>query len=381
MAGQRTRGVEVEGEVEVDLVVVGGGVVGLGHAIEAQERGWRVAVVERDDWAVGASVRNFGHACVTAQAGVGRARAERARARWLDLAGRAGFWAREAGTVVVARADDELAVLRELAASEAGDGVEILTSDEVRDRVPTAAPDIVGGAVFARDLRVDPRAAVRAIGRWLADQPGVQFRTGESVQRVEPGLVVTSRGSLRTQRTVVCVGHDVDRFFPDLAAAHRVRRCALQMLRVAAPTGMCIGPAVLTGLSLLRYAAFAACPSLPTVRARLEREQPAAIAADVNLMLTQLPDGDILLGDTHTRDTTLEPFASEAWFDLLLAEGSRLLGAPRLAVRERWIGVYASAPEEFLVAEPLPGVTVACVTTGIGMTTGFGLAADVVGSW
>lgn len=370
-----------DGTLDVDLVVVGGGVVGLGHAIEAMERGWRVAVVERDDRAVGASIRNFGHACVTAQAGVGRVRAERSRARWLDLARRAGFWAREAGTVVVARADDELAVLRELAVSAGVDAVEVLTPDWVRALVPTAAPDVVGGASFPRDLRLDPRTAVRAIGRWLADQPGVQLRTGETVQRVEPGLVVTSRATLRTQRTVVCVGHDVDRFFPDLAAANGVRRCALQMLRVAAPPGMCIGPAVLTGLSLLRYAAFAACPSLPAVRARLEREQPTAIAADVNLMLTQLPDGDILLGDTHLRDTTLEPFASEAWFQLLLAEGARLLGVPGLAVRERWIGVYASAPEEFLVAEPLPGVTVACVTTGIGMTTGFGLAADVVGSW
>ena len=106
-----------------------------------------------------------------------------------------------------------------------------------------------------------------------------------------------------------------------------------------------------------------------------------AIEADLNLMFTQLPDGDLLLGDTHGRGTTIDPFCSEAWFELVLAEGARLLGVEGLAVRERWQGVYASAPEEFLVAEPMEGVTVASVTSGIGMTTGFGLAAEVADGW
>ena len=63
-----------------DLVVVGAGVVGLAHAAEALDRGLSVTVVERDDRPVGASVRNFGHGCVTAQAGRALRLATRARA-------------------------------------------------------------------------------------------------------------------------------------------------------------------------------------------------------------------------------------------------------------------------------------------------------------
>jgi glycine/D-amino acid oxidase-like deaminating enzyme len=43
-----------------DLAVVGGGVIGLAHAFTAAKAGKRVAVIERDARANGASLRNFG---------------------------------------------------------------------------------------------------------------------------------------------------------------------------------------------------------------------------------------------------------------------------------------------------------------------------------
>jgi hypothetical protein len=52
----------------------------------------------------------------------------------------------------------------------------------------------------------------------------------------------------------------------------------------------------------------------------------------------------------------------------------------QLRVRERWQGVYASAPEDFLVASPADGVRVVSVTTGIGMTTGLALGESVIES-
>jgi glycine/D-amino acid oxidase-like deaminating enzyme len=117
-----------------DLAVVGAGIVGLAHAAAAAERGLRVAVIERSTAIVGASVRNFGHACVTAQTGPARDYAERAGELWLRYSARAGFWVRESGTLVVARADDELAVLREWAASEPE--VTVLPAEDVASRAP-----------------------------------------------------------------------------------------------------------------------------------------------------------------------------------------------------------------------------------------------------
>lgn len=375
--GRRVTAPQAAAAPRCDLVVVGAGIVGLAHAADAVDRGLTVTVVERDDRAVGASVRNFGHCGVTSQAGRTLRLAEAARHRWIELGARAGFWVGETGAVVAARADDEMAVLIELA-GERGDDVRLLDAAGLQALAPVSGDGLKGGAVLGLDVRVDPRQALPALAGWLARQPGARFLWSTSLLGVEAGLVRTSRGDVEADHVVVCVGHDVDHLFPEVAAEAGVERCELHMLQVAAPHGRAYSPAVLTGTSLLRYAAFAACPSAADVRRRLERDDPELLAADVNLMFTQRPDGDLTIGDTHHRAQTVDAFRDEALDELLLAETGRLLGVERLSVRRRWQGVYASAPEDFLVAAPSVGARVVSVTSGIGMTTAFGLATEVL---
>lgn len=359
-----------------DLVVVGAGIVGLAHAVEAVARGMSVTVVERDERAVGASVRNFGHACVTAQAGEALAFAERARGTWLRLGRQAGVDVRETGTVVVARASEELAALEELAAERGPDDVVPLDAAGVTARVPLAG--VLGGAFLPRDLRVDPRTAAPAIAAWLAAQPGVRMLWATPVLGVAEGVVRTGRGDLHGDRVVVCTGHDLDRLLPETAEKAGLRRCVLQMLQVRAPGGLRVDPAVLTGSSMLRYPALAATGGARALRERWRTERPELLDAVVNHMLTQRPDGDLVVGDTHAYARTPGPFSSEALDDLLLAETRALLGVRELRVVHRWRGVYADADGEFLRARVAPGVTAVSVTSGIGMTTAFGLAPSVL---
>ncbi|GII88543.1 FAD-dependent oxidoreductase [Sphaerisporangium siamense] len=358
-----------------DVVVVGAGIVGLAHACEALARGRSVVVVERDERAVGASVRNFGHGCVTAQDGTALAYARTARETWVRLARSAGFWLRESGTVVLARAEDEMAVLEEFHALR-GDEAVPLDRAGVEARVP-AGPDVVGGAWLPMDVRVDPREAVPATAAWLAAR-GVRFLWGTAALAVEPGLVRTSRGDLAAGHVVVAVGHDVDRHFPEIADEAGLVRCGLQMMRVRGPAAGAVDAAVLSGFSLMKYPGFASCPSLSALRDRLTGGHAELVAAGLNLMLTQRPDGDLTVGDTHTYARTLDPFGHEHLDEGILAQVANLLGTP-LTVRERWRGVYASAPgRDFLVATPAPGVRVVSVTSGVGMTTAFGLAPAVL---
>jgi FAD dependent oxidoreductase TIGR03364 len=359
------------------VVVVGAGVVGLGVAAEAHRRGHRVTVVEQAAGVTGSSVQNFGHVCTTAQAGDARRYALAARERWIALGSAAGFDVAAVGTHVVARSAAELRLLGELAAERGEEEVRLLDVAEVRAVASVRADDVVGGAHLRLDLLVDPRAAAPALARWLESQ-GVRFRWRTAVRGVAPGRVETTRGVVEGDVVVVAVHHDLDRLLPDLAEEVGLRRCRLHMLRVRPGTPHGMTTPLLTGWSMVRYAAFAGCPSAADVAAELAAADPDGARWDVNLMATP-QGGTLILGDTHLRATDAPVFQDEEGFDLLLRLGRDLLGRDDLRVLERWQGTYATAPgREFLVAEPAPGVHVAVVTTGIGMTTGLGLAVDVL---
>jgi FAD dependent oxidoreductase TIGR03364 len=359
-----------------DVLVVGAGIAGLSHAIAAVERGLTVTVIDRDARAVGASIRNFGHACVTAQSGELLELATVARGKWLRYGRAAGMFVVESGALTIARTAAESAVLEELAASRESGQVRLLTEHEVRERLGAASdPTIRGGALLRDDLRVDPREAVGALAAWLAGQPGVTFSWRTSFLGANDGVVRTSRGDFHAARTIVCVGHDLDLLYPELAERHEVERCALQMTRVEPPEGLTLRPAVLTGTSMLRYPAFAETDAAAALRVEMAAEHPELVDIVANVMFTQRPDGTLIVGDSHRYAVTHDPFLTEPTTDILLDAVARILGVERLHVVERWQGVYASSSQQpFLIAEPVPGVTVAIVTSGVGMTISLGLA-------
>ena len=358
-----------------DVLVVGAGIAGLSHAVAALERGLTVTIIERDARAVGASIRNFGHACVTAQTGELLELAMVSREKWLRYGSRADFFRVESGALAIARTAAESAVLEELSASRDAGQVRLLTEGEVRAQLGAASdPEIRGGALLRDDLRVDPREAVGALAAWLAEQPGVTFHWRTSFLGAADGVVHTSRGDFRAARTVVCVGHDLDLLYPEIADEYRIERCALQMARVTAPAGFRLAPAVLTGTSMLRYPAFAETGAAAALAVEMAAQHPELLAIVANVMFTQHPDGTLIVGDSHQYDLTQPPFLAESTADTLLDAVTRVLGV-ELTVRERWQGVYASsARQPFLIAEPTPGVTVAIVTSGVGMTISLGLA-------
>ncbi|WP_198671403.1 TIGR03364 family FAD-dependent oxidoreductase [Desertihabitans aurantiacus] len=369
-------------EEQRDLVVVGAGVVGMAHAVTALRRGMSVTVLDRDAEAVGASVRNFGHICITAQSGELRELGLRSREGWLEASEAVGFWAGEVGAVAVARTPTELAVLEELAASRDDASVTVLSAAETRRRLDgCGADDLVGGAFLAADLRVDPRVTVAALASWVDDQPDGEVRWRTAVTGVEPGVVHTTRGPVRARQVLVCVGHDVDQLLPALAEEHQITRCSLEMARGLWSGGQpTIGPAVLSATSMLRYDAFTAQPSSAALRAEVESATPELLAVGANVMTTQLPDGSFVLGDSHAYGPTVRPFLSEATSVLLVGAAGRLLGA-RFDVIERWQGVYAYSPvAPLLDLETAPGVRVVGVTSGIGMTLSFGLARRTLDS-
>lgn len=366
--------------LQTDVLVVGAGIIGLAHAARALDAGCTVTVIDRDHRAVGASVRNFGHACITAQSGELYDIAQAGRPLWLEYARRAGFWAAESGALVLAATDTELQVLRELAAVREAGQITLLSAEQVASVLGRNTTEgIVGGARLRDDLRVDPRTTVATLAAWMDAQERGTVRwntaaTGFGTGATRRVRIETSRGPIEADQVFVCVGHDVDYLFPRLAEDHKIRRCALQMARTTGNQPLELEPAVLTATSMLRYEAFTEVPSAAKLRAEVRENHPDLLELQANVMFTQRPDGSLLLGDSHTYDQTQSPFLKERTSAALLQSIEKILGTP-LEIDERWLGVYASSEVgPLLICGIRPGVTVVSVTAGVGMTLSFGLA-------
>ncbi len=379
-------------ELHADVCVVGAGMVGLAHALEARRRGLSVVVLERDAAAVGASVRNFGHLFFGSQPdGPVFDLALASRERWLELAPAAGIELVQEGTLVLARAEDELAVL-ETSLVNPERHARLLSPREAAALAPVACDGIVGALHSTLDLRTSPRAAVAGLAGLLDADVQATLRWNTQVHAVEPGVVHAGASSgpaqtttVRAPQIIVCPGPDFRSLAPELRPGlEGLTRCRLQMLSVRAPESRRFGPALATGLSLVRYPAFADQAPTAALAARLARERPELLEHGIHLLITQLPDGDLVIGDSHAYGDTLDAFADERIYELLLAEAAGLLGVPELAVRERWLGIYASrvhAPgpyRPFHVTRPMEGVQVVENVAGIGMTLSLGFAAAVL---
>lgn len=372
---------ETPNVMHADVVIVGAGIVGLAHAARSIDAGLSVLVIDRDHQAVGASVRNFGHCCITAQSGELYELAQAGRPMWLDYAERAGFWAVESGALVVATTPTELQVLRELSAQRAPGQITLLTASQVAHELGRSETlGLLGGAMLRDDLRVDPRTTAAKLAGWIDSMPQASVRWSTSALGFGAGeqrraRVETNRGAIEADQVFVCVGHDVDYLFPNLAEEHQIKRCALQMARSESPAGLNLEPAVLTATSMLRYEAFTEVPSAQKLRSEVRSKHQNLLDIQANVMFTQRPDGTLLLGDSHTYEMTHPPFIHEDISNTLLSSIEAVLHREPLKILERWQGVYASSEVgPLLIRNVAEAITVVSVTAGVGMTLSFGLA-------
>ena len=203
---------------QLDVAVVGGGLVGLGVAWQLAERRRSVAVFERGDVGRGASWAAAGMLAPAAEIGfeeldlyaLGRESLRRwpGFARRLAEAGGVDLGYRDAGTLVVADDRDSARALRRLFQfqREHGAPVEWLSGDEAGDLEPLLSPRLPAAILSPDDHQVDARAVVQALAR-AARGGGAEIRGGTSVARVEPDdttpSVVLDNGERVQARIVV----------------------------------------------------------------------------------------------------------------------------------------------------------------------------------
>lgn len=367
--------------VRYDLAVVGAGIVGLAHALAAVRNGKRVVVIERDQRANGASIRNFGFVTVTGQAaGDCWQMARRSRDIWVEVAEAAGIPVLHRGLVVAARRPEAEAVVEAFLKTDMGRECQRLTPFEALQYVPTLRTDTVKSVLYSPyELRVESKDAVPLLARWLEEVHGVDFHWGTHVHAVEAPHLETSNGRIAAETVVVCPGDDFATLYSDRIASYAPTRCKLQMLRVRPSAPITLGATVMSDLSLARYHGYADLPEAQPLARLLDGEQTDERQSGVHLIVVQSEDGSLVVGDSHDYGATPDPFVPSRVGDLILGEMDAVLDLPARSVEERWIGTYASAPDRWRFTDRPDDATRICVVTaGCGASTAFGIAEETI---
>jgi FAD dependent oxidoreductase TIGR03364 len=302
-------------------IVIGAGIVGLSISRALAVRGYQVKVIDREQKAVGASVRNFGMVWPIGQPdGEAYETAMLSRRLWKELADEAGIWCEEAGSLHLAYEKDEWKVLEELKEIYHHRNYQLLDAGQVLQRSPAVVQHkLLGGLYSSEEMIVDPRQAIAQIPVWLKGKFGVEFLWGKAITSVQYPAVLSGAESWQADEIYVCSGADFETLYPGLYAQQPLTKCKLQMMRMEPQrNNWRIGPALCAGLSLLHYPAFQAAPSINILKKRIQAQYPDYIKWGIHVMVSQNKAGELTIGDSHEYGLTNEPFDKAFINDMIL---------------------------------------------------------------
>jgi FAD dependent oxidoreductase TIGR03364 len=371
---------------DTQVAIVGGGIAGLAHAHEAAKRGLKVVLFERHEQAQGASIRNFGMVWPIGQPAERLPLALRSREIWGGVVAAAGLQVGSSGSLHLAYSPDEAAIIEEFAERAPGLGYlcRSIGTEDMRLRCQGIRTEGLQAGLWSEtELVVDPRQVARVLPLYLQETYGVDLRYGTVVHAIENGRVATAQGTWQAERVIVCGGDDFATLYPQLFAGSGLFRCKLQMMRTAPqPGGWQLGTALAGGLTLRFYPSFGICQSLAAFKQRVASDLPDYDRFGIHVMASQMPSGEITIGDSHEYGTGISIFDKPEIDELILRYLNSFLDLPAPQIVERWHGVYSKHPGlPYFAASPEASVRVVTGLGGAGMTLSFGVAEQTWRNW
>lgn len=363
---------------QYDVVVVGGGIVGLASAYAAVKKGLKVALVEREAQNKDASIRNFGFVTVSGQrSGEHWQRAMHSRNIWADIAPKAGIKVEHTGLHMLVQRPEAMSVADAFLKTEMGESCRLLSQSEIQEQTPYLKTGL--GVLYSpHELRVESNTAIGKLADWLAQVHGVDFYNKTTVQAVDLPTVHTSRGTLHTAHCVICPGADLQGLYPDTLAQSDAKLCTLNMMRVMPRQAFKLNAAVMSDLSFARYDGFAQLPEARALISLLDNTQATERKAGVHLIVVQSADGSLIIGDSHDYCDKELPFRDTYQDNLIINEFKKVMDIGEVDITQHWLGVYPSADNVVFKASPESGVAIGTITSGTGASTGFAFGEELI---
>ncbi|MFK7779037.1 MAG: TIGR03364 family FAD-dependent oxidoreductase [Gimesia sp.] len=372
-------------QLEYDVIVIGGGVLGAFHAYHSMRRGFKTLLIERNVSPQHASVRNFGLIIPSAMpSGIWRERALVSREIYSELSEILKVPLRRTGTQYLAHTEEEAAFLQQMS-HELNDDLcpaEYLSSDETIDLNGCLNPEFCKGSLyFPRDLQMDSRQFFHAFINWIDCTSDCDYLSNTTVVTVEEGdnqihVTTADSRSFHARHTFICSGADLQTLFPEIYAESNLHYCKLQMLKLSNPENRTLKTSIASPIALTRYPAFQNAQlsqgiSLPLPNQEIQDH-------GIQIWMTQNQNNEFILGDSHS-------YSDEPPTELLSAEiESQIINYARnmfvhldFQVIDRWCGIYTEEKSNGLFQHsPTDRIHLITGIGGKGMTTSPGLAKE-----
>lgn len=367
-------------------IVVGAGIVGLATARALATRGYQVTVFERNERAIGASIRNFGMIWPIGQpTGPLFDRAMLSRSIWKQICEEAGIWHDEVGSLHMAYQHDELAVMEQYAEANMGlRDCAILSPRETLQKSEAVNPNGLKGALWSgTEMIIEAREAIGKVARFLAEKYQVQFYWNTAVSEAKTNHLKAGGHVYHADELFICSGIEFETLYPELFANANITKCKLQMMRMASqPNNWRIGPSLCGSLSMVHYPGFQAASSLPVLRKRYETEYAEYLKWGIHVMVSQNHVGELTVGDSHEYGLVHDPF-DKAFINTMITDYLQTFTCLKdTRVIQTWNGLYPKLTngQTELILEAEPGVTIINGLGGNGMTLSFGLCEQYIAS-
>lgn len=370
--------------VKPSAIIIGAGIVGLATARALITRGYSVKVFERNERAVGASIRNFGMIWPIGQAtGPMYERAMLSKSIWLQICKEAGIWHEEVGSLHIAYHDDEMNVMQEyVEANQTYRNCSFLSPGQTIAKSPGVNPSGLKGALWSGDeMIIESREAIAQVAAFLAAK-GVQFHFNTAINRIEKLTVYSGSRQWQADELFVCSGADFETLYPEIFLETAITKCKLQMMRLEAqPDSWRIGPSLCGGLSMIHYTGFQIAASLPALKQRYQIEFAEYLKWGIHVMVSQNGNGELTIGDSHEYGLVHDPF-DKAFINQMIIDYLKTFASFKSwKLVQSWNGIYPKMLDgrTELILNPEEGVTIINALGGNGMTLSFGLCEQLIG--
>lgn len=366
---------------QYELVIVGAGVVGMGAAIAAQKQGVKkILIVERHQACTGASIRNFGFITITGlRQKIMQERSLRSREIWLDIIKKAKITINHRGLYLIAQHKESIPVLEEYLKIDPRSTVRLLSKKEMESHHTLFKKNKNFGGLHSTDeVRIEPRLAVPAVAKYL-ESNGIDFLWKEEVLDFTHKEIVTQKRKIQFKKLIMAPGNHLKGLGRNVFEQRKIQSSKLHMLRVMPEKKFKLPGGIMADLTLMRYPGYENLPSKKKLDKVIQKTCRAELDNGIHVIIVQGKDGSLIIGDSHqyTHDTHY-PFEKEKIDTLILNKFEQILPIGQYNVLERWIGEYPSGKKDYLDHWLDKNICIANVTTGIGMSTGFAFAEDVV---